>query len=999
VTGENNRRPRIARVIRGAFAAGVVMVSLTSAARAQGTTGGGQFRTMRTAVDSAKAKKDSLKNLPLVTWAPADSVAESLMRRDGYSLVRYSATDVRFGAKDRTIYLLGNKDARAAVQRDQTVLVADTIEYTDTSSTVVAIGHIVMREPKQNDDLFATAMTYNMVDREGKAKTVATSTKSGQTWYVSAKTSAFASDSTSKFYGLDGTITSCDDSLPHYYFRATEIKGVTGSIVVARPAVLYIQGVPILWLPFIFQDNRDGRRSGVLTPSFGITELLRNSPQYRRTVENVGYYFALSDYYDAAISMDWRSSAKATLDDPGWVRLNSELRYRWLNRFLSGRLAVSNQSLSSGNSNLSLSWTHQQDFSIHSHLTMGLNYVSSTTIQRQTTINPLAAVATIASQANFQQEMGPVSMSLGGTRRQYPGRKQVDQDLPSLNFTSKPINLAKWLLWTPSLQLQSSQSLHIDGQGDFTKNYTLKADGTLDSTALNRSSSSSSMSLNTPFKIGEFVITAAVRAQDIEHNFPEKRIIVDPVDTSKRSTRVYARTYLTTVDYDVSMALPQILQGHWNLTPSISVANIDPGAYFVRSERTGTRWVAQGKRLSYGLGISPTVYGFFPGFGAVSKFRHTITTNVGYSYSPAANVSTDYLAALGRTQTGYLGSLAQNRVTLTLSQSIEAKLKMGGDSANTNPEAARKIKVLSLNFTPLTYDFERLRVTHKTGFATDNFGVTLSSELLPGFDYGMDYSLFNGSVLSDTAKFSPYLTNIRANFSLDKQSGLVQFIGRLFGAKAPVRPVRDTTRVPSLADRTGYQNGDSSTTRLGGAESVAAPGLRISPLEVPMGQGFTASFGFTKTQQRPPTGGNVIQFDPTLQCLPYKDVNPVQYQICVQNALLTPILPETGAQTTAGGSFFRVPPQTNITTRMAFNLTPKWGAAWSTNYDVERAEFGSQTVALTRDLHDWTATFGFTQAPNGNFSFTFNIRLKAETSVKFDYNRATYRQTGTSLTQ
>ena len=119
----------------------------------------------------------------------------------------------------------------------------------------------------------------------------------------------------------------------------------------------------------------------------------------------------------------------------------------------------------------------------------------------------------------------------------------------------------------------------------------------------------------------------------------------------------------------------------------------------------------------------------------------------------------------------------------------------------------------------------------------------------------------------------------------------------------------------------------------------------------------------------------------------------------MHKALLTPILPETGAQTTAGGSFFRVPPQTNITTRMAFNLTPKWGAAWSTNYDVERAEFGSQTVALTRDLHDWTATFGFTQAPNGNISCTFNIRLKAETSVKFDYNRATYRQTGTSIAQ
>jgi len=115
VIGGKIRRLKV-RVTFGALATVVAIATLTSPARAQGTTGGGQFRTPRTIVDSAKAKKDSLKNLPLVTWAPADSVAESLMRRDGYSLVRYSATDVRFGAKDRTIYLTGNKDARAAVQ-------------------------------------------------------------------------------------------------------------------------------------------------------------------------------------------------------------------------------------------------------------------------------------------------------------------------------------------------------------------------------------------------------------------------------------------------------------------------------------------------------------------------------------------------------------------------------------------------------------------------------------------------------------------------------------------------------------------------------------------------------------------------------------------------------------------------------------------------------------------------------------------------------------------
>jgi hypothetical protein len=49
-------------------------------------------------------------------------------------------------------------------------------------------------------------------------------------------------------------------------------------------------------------------------------------------------------------------------------------------------------------------------------------------------------------------------------------------------------------------------------------------------------------------------------------------------------------------------------------------------------------------------------------------------------------------------------------------------------------------------------------------------------------------------------------------------------------------------------------------------------------------------------------------------------------------------------------------------------------------------------VTLQRDLHDWRAMFGFTQAPNGNFSFTFFVALKAEPDLKFNDDKASYRQ-------
>ena len=65
--------------------------------------------------------------------------------------------------------------------------------------------------------------------------------------------------------------------------------------MVARPAVLYIHDVPILWLPFIFQDVRPGRRSGMLSPRFGVNDLVRPTRSYARHFANLGYFVAINN--------------------------------------------------------------------------------------------------------------------------------------------------------------------------------------------------------------------------------------------------------------------------------------------------------------------------------------------------------------------------------------------------------------------------------------------------------------------------------------------------------------------------------------------------------------------------------------------------------------------------------------------------------------------------------------------------------------------------------
>jgi hypothetical protein len=84
---------------------------------------------------------------------------------------------------------------------------------------------------------------------------------------------------------------------------------------------------------------------------------------------------------------------------------------------------------------------------------------------------------------------------------------------------------------------------------------------------------------------------------------------------------------------------------------------------------------------------------------------------------------------------------------------------------------------------------------------------------------------------------------------------------------------------------------------------------------------------------------------------------------------------------------------------VSFNLTRNWAMQWQTMYDAEKREFASQIVSLQRELGDWRALFGFTQAPNGNFAFNFMISLKPAPDLKFNYDRQSYRAQGASGTQ
>jgi len=926
---------------------------------------------------------DSLAARELIKWNPTDSVMEALIARPGYSATRYQGDQVVFNVRTRTLELVGQK---AGVSKDQTVLVGDSIIYNDSTKIIIARGDtVILRDPQRGDaDVVARGeMAYNVETHRGIVTNISTSVVTGQTWYVSGKEAAFVSDTSrgqeTVFYARNGSITSCDDLIPDYHFEAKEIKMVSKNIMVARPAVLYIGEVPVMWLPFIFQDMRSGRRSGVLTPRFGVSELFRNSPTYRRHVDNIGYYFAISDYMDAQVALDWRSGARATDGDPGWVRINGDWQYRWLNRFLTGRLAMFRHSQRNGSRNTGLTWSHSQDFSQNTHLTTNINYVSNTFIQRTTTFNPQQVLATISSQANYQTKIGPAAISLGGTRTQYPGRNEVAQSFPNFGITVPTLSLAPWLDWTPGFNFQTDQRLNIDQAGEFTYRFFSNARGEPDSVRLRRNTRNTSSSFNTPLKIGGFSWSNSFSMRDQEVNAPATIVVVDVNDSSIRNPRVFAKTFSTELDWQTSITLPSFLQGSLKIAPSLSFQNVDGHAFWVRSEQSGGKFVHQRKRPVAGLGASPTLFALFPGFGSVTRFRHSITPVLSYNYAPAADISTEFLRALNKSKQGYLGALAQNRVTLSMSHSLEAKLRTTDTSSTAEP---KKVKVLSMNFSSLSYDFERARQTRRSGFVTDVFTSDFTTDLLPGFRGAVRYSLYQGDILSDTARFKPFREGIDASFTVNAQSGIWGVFNRIFGrAVPPTNP--QIERVEASPD-------DALANRIASAP-VAGIASRNRQFSVPETRGWQATLTYSSSRQRAPTGsGIVIDEDPTSRCQVYQ-ANPIVYQQCVEAEAANSNGGVGITRTTAGGPFIRTPPRDNVQSQMTFHLTPKWSGSWFTNYDFQAKKFGSHQVSLQRELHDWRAIFAFTQAPNGNFAFNFFIALNAEPDLKFNYDKQTYR--------
>jgi sec-independent protein translocase protein TatC len=782
-------------------------------------------------LDSATARRLGLPTAPSRSFAQPDSVVNALLNRQGYRPTRYRADSATVFVEDQEVRLQG----QALTERQGALLEADSITYRRNSCLLAASGDPHLFD--QGQVLVGEGISYDVCRRRGMIQDALTNFSEGSTvWFLRGNVAQ--DSSSSRIYAGASNITSCDLPSPHYHFSSRQMKWVSRSVLVARPVTLYVRDVPILWLPFIFQDMRPGRHSGILIPQFGINDLVRPTRGYNRQVTNVGYYWAPNDYLDFTGRLDWFANR--------YVQYGVTGQYRWLDRFVAGTMGFNEQRQVGGGSGLALRWDHRQQFDLSTSLNLDFNYASNTRVVRDNAIDPLQNTQQITSSLNFSKRYGWGTLTLGGNRRQDITDGGVQQLLPAVTVSPAPLALGSDITWSPGLSFTNNTTSSPDRDSLFQ----ILPGGAIDTIALDASTRVTALNFDTPLRFGSFNWQNSIQATD-ETSTGRETVTFriddptsdDPAD-SIEVRRSFPGDFQSTVDWNTGINLPILFRGSWKLQPSLGVSNTTGGPFMLRNRNTDGDWVRQGKRFRVGVSSTPTLFGFYPGIGPLQRIRHSISPVISYTYEPAADVPEEYARAIAQPgQAVQLRSLARQALTVGLSQTFEGKRRPEGpDTTSAN---APKLRLLSISTSAITYDFEQAKQPGRTGWATQALTNSFLSDLLPGFSLSLSHDLWRGTAGSDTSDFDPFLQRVDASFSISGNT--LRAVGSIFGLGGKAEDRGDRRRdedIPSYIAQSGRRS---------------RPGSFFSTSQAPMrattGRAFSASFNYSLSRTRPVPGG------------------------------------------------------------------------------------------------------------------------------------------------
>lgn len=864
----------------------------------------------------------------------ADSVLNALFAMPGYTLTEYEAETADFRAQARVLVLRAPEGGRARVNQEGLVIEADTsITFDEAAGSMRTVGDATFTPP-EGEAIDAANMVYDLNQARGTALDAQTSfNQDGARWIVRGDMPYAAQDST---FMSHARFTSCDNDEPHYHFETDEIKIVGGNVLVARGVRLYFADVPVAWLPFLAQSLSRGRASGLLTPRFSVNDIVRTSGGYRRRVSNIGFYWAMSDYSDALVAMDWFSET--------FFSLTGSFRYRFSRQFLDGDLSFREFWREDGSREIALDTRHSWEIDERTQLRASGRFVTNTDFVRENSFNPQEVTQSIDSEAGINRRFDWGSLSLSANRKQYLSDDRTEWLLPSANLSLSPITLFR----APSSEARVWNNMTWSGSGGVRRNtldrlqpdtFAIAQANTLKSAGFARSNLS----------MGSLTFSQSVDLTEAQTlGVPEALLLlgdsVDRADLVVVSGTPVRDVAESTLGWAASLSYQQQLIGSTTITPRLGFSG---NMFRSDTDPLAPSFVAAPARVAFGAQLKTDIYGFFGGVGPFEAIRHKFSPSFDYAWSPESTPND-----LQRQVFGSRALQPKNTISVSLTQTFEAKRRTddegeGNAAPSATPPATAgdaedgprrmeqtpSVNLLAIRTSVVQYDFVEADSVglFLSGFETTRLSNQISSDYLRGLSVSMDHELFDDEIdatgsLADR-RFAPHLSQVNLSFSLGSNSAIFKWLSRR-GDEEGDAPAEE----PQDLDPLEFEGPTDETTMVpvAGRDRV-----------IPQRQGGGATGGWTAnltySLQRP------------------RDPTRLASQMLSGSVRLQP--------------------------------TPNWSVSWRTAYDLEVSAFNDHSIRLSRDLHRWQANFDFLQTATGNWTFRFEVSLLDNRDLKFDYKQ------------
>ena len=595
-----------------------------------------------------------------------DSISSPVKKPLLLAKVKYTAKDcVRINRKENKLILYNEAELYYQdIELRAGIIILD-YETNEVNAGRIEIDSVLVQYPffkQANNEINPDSIRFNFDTQ----KALIWNSKSGQN-DMDIFAALTKKENDSVYYIKDARVSTAgklvggeDEDGIDYYFKVRKGKITPGGKIITGPTNMFIADVPTpIGIPFAFFPSTQNTESGFIIPS------VNQSNRRGYSIQNGGYYLALSDYFDLSLIADYYTNGSYGFRGDSKYRVrykyNGSFSFRYEN-LIDEERGLPDYSKSTV---FNVRWNHSKDAksSPNSTFSASVNFGSSDYYRQS--VNQL-------NSSNFLNNNLSSSISYSKSFPEYPRVNVSLTTAMSQNSKSKAVNLT-----LPTFQASMERIFpfapKVGAKKGFFQNINFQYTGRAENRIITTEEALFGPTMFDNAKYG------------MKHNIP-------------LSTNFKFLKYLS---FTSSANFEEV----WTQN-TVKYNDFNPETNLAAKDTIGK--IGTFRQYNLGVSLGTTIYGTF-NFGEnkkIQSIRHTIRPAISYSNRPSFEQYYDtYIAdADGNTReyTRYENSLfgipgrnVANNMSINLGNNFEAKVR---DKDTTAKEAKKVILLNNLNF-------------------------------------------------------------------------------------------------------------------------------------------------------------------------------------------------------------------------------------------------------------------------------------------------------------